>query len=384
VNASNAPLSGWVRFAADGLRGEFVSVEDSSNGGRQPIRFEAGMSPWTRPRSAEDLTETNTEAVFADRIPRRVAAIWVDALAANNTRHYRLLTQAVAVPPRPAGPEMRLDENGWPVSAIWSGMKDSLFLSGFGDFLSVKVKGFAPRWIAMDVFKSRADERMGLRSEALEQIVAKAAGKARMEDTGPTLVYEQPLSHPRLRWAIRRVEIWKSEPRARYALRLNRSSSDDPEAFFVEFPLLAGDALPHLSSGGVEFVPYRDQIPGTCRDYFAIDGWVRYETPRGHWLWFSRDAALVTLGGEQYLMKRSTAPENPGRILAMIFNNFWYTNFPGNSHGAMEFQFDLLWKEPSEQPDAAALADAVMTTPLVGINRRGKEEPAYLRWLSRP
>jgi len=384
VNASNAPLSGWVRFAAGGLRAEFVSVEDLSNGGRQPIRFEDGMSPWKRPRGPQDLTALNTQAVFADRSPHRVAAIWVQGLAANTTRRYRLLTVAASQPSYSAGPDIRLDGDGWPVSAIWSGMADTLFLPRFGTFLSERVRGFAPRWKAMDVFNAGAAERASLRSEVLEETEAKAGAMARFEDTGPTLVYEQPLSHSRLRWAIRRLEIWKSEPRARYTLRLNRISSDEPEAFFVDFPLPSGEILPRLSSGGEEFVPYRDQIPGTCRDYFAFDGWAQYDTPRGHWLWFSRDAALVTFGGNQLLAKRSTPPENPGRVLAMIFNNFWYTNFPGNSHGTMEFQFDLLWKRPRESPSAADMAAAVMTEPVIEINPGGREEPLYLRWLYKP
>jgi hypothetical protein len=384
VNAAGAPLSGWVRFAAGSLRGEFVSVEDTSNGDREPILFEDGMSPWTRPRGPQDLTAWNTEAVFADRVPHRTAAIWVRALDANRARRYRLLTAPAPAPSYAAGPEIQLDGDGWPVSAKWDGMADSLFLPGFGTFLSARVQGFAPRWKAMDVFKAGASERSRLRSEVLEEKEAKAGAKARFEDTGPTLVYEQPLSHARLQWAIRRLEIWKSEPRARYTLRLNRISSDEPEAFFVEFPLPTSRVLPRLSSGGEEFVPYRDQIPGTCRDYFAFDGWAQYDTPVGHWLWFSRDAALVTFGGSQLLAKRSTAPEDPGRALAIIFNNFWYTNFPGNSHGTMEFQFDLLWKEPRASASAANMAAAITAVPLVEINPGGKEEPLYLRWLYKP
>ncbi len=277
--------------------------------------------------------------------------------------------------------DIRLDGDGWPVSAKWNGMADSLFLAGFGNFLSERAQGFAPRWQAMDVFKASDALRPGLRSQVMEEKQATAAATARFEDTGPTLVYEQPLSHARLQWAVRRLEIWKSEPRARYTLRLNRLSSDEPEAFFVEFPLPSGETLPRLSSGGEQFVPYRDQIPGSCRDYFAFDGWAQFDTPAGHWLWFSRDAALVTFGGNQLLSKRVTAPENPGRVMAMIFNNFWYTNFPGNSHGVMEFQFDLLWKQPSDTGRAAQMAAAVTTEPVVEINPGGKEEPLYLRWL---
>lgn len=43
-------------------------------------------------------------------------------------------------------PTISVDENDWPVSAAWAAMKKPLFTSGIGDFVSVKVNSFAPRW----------------------------------------------------------------------------------------------------------------------------------------------------------------------------------------------------------------------------------------------
>jgi len=380
ANAFPESFSGWVRFAAGGLRGDFTSVENAESGAREAIRFEEGMSPWTRPRRPQDMTEANTAAVFADRVPRRVAAVWVDNLAAHTVRRYRLLSAATTAPSNTTGPEMREDAQGWPIAATWNGMTDPLFLPGVGDLLSVGVKGFPPRWRAMDVFKAAGvTEREKMRGELLDELAAAPAGKAHLEDTGHTLIYEQPLAHARVRWAMRRLEIWKSQPRARLTMRLDRLPSDDPEALFIQFPLPTRNVLPRLTNGGSEFVPYRDQLPGTCHDYFAIDGTVKYDTPHGHWLWFSRDAALVTFGDNSVLMKRSAAPSGRGRILAMVFNNFWYTNFPGNSHGALEFRFDLLWRDPHTPSGAAPSPEALV---LIAAGR--KDEPLYLRWLYRP
>jgi hypothetical protein len=44
------------------------------------------------------------------------------------------------------------------------------------------------------------------------------------------------------------------------------------------------------------FVPLTDELPGTCRDYFAIDGSAFYETTEGHWLWVSRSLGEAELG----------------------------------------------------------------------------------------
>ncbi|HKM55231.1 MAG TPA: hypothetical protein VJY33_17635 [Isosphaeraceae bacterium] len=66
--------------------------------------------------------------------------------------------------------------------------------------------------------------------------------------------------------------MWKRQPGARYTLRINRLASAAPEIFYVSFPLPTGSQLPRLTNGGMPFVPFADQLPGTCRDYFAIDG----------------------------------------------------------------------------------------------------------------
>ena len=79
-------------------------------------------------------------------------------------------------------------------------------------------------------------------------------------------------------------------------MRLNRTSSEAPETFYIVFPFPCESAMPETSCGDVPFVPIRDQMPGTCRDYYGIDGWVHYATPEGHWFWVSRDAPLVSFG----------------------------------------------------------------------------------------
>jgi hypothetical protein len=45
-------------------------------------------------------------------------------------------------------------------------------------------------------------------------------------------------------------------------------------------------------------------------------------------------------------------------VLAILYDNFWYTNFQGDSPGVMEFQFELVWrKQLAGNAEAAALSD---------------------------
>ena len=191
-----------------------------------------------------------------------------------------------------------MDGQGWPTAITWPGMTKPLFLPGMGDFIAVRVKGFAPRWAAKESYDGRQPPSgRNCAARSLRRPPPRPRRSRPFEDNPHTVVYTQSLDHPRLLWATRQLEVWKGEPRARFTLRFNRISSEAPEVFYVVFPLPCESAMPQTSCGGVPFVPFRDQLPGTCRDYFAIDGWIHYATPAGHWLWVSRDAPLVTFGG---------------------------------------------------------------------------------------
>src|SRR5260370_1296166 len=57
----------------------------------------------------------------------------------------------------------------------------------------------------------------------------------------------------------------------------------------------------------------------------------------GDWLWVRGDAPLVSVGGPHTVARRTEPPPDPHRLLAMVFDNFWHTNFVADSHGLMGF-----------------------------------------------
>jgi len=140
-----------------------------------------------------------------------------------------------------------------------------------------------------------------------------------------------------------------------------------------------------MSSGGLGYTPFDDQITGTCRDYFAIDGWAHYATSNGHWLWVTRDAPLVSLDGPHPKSRLTAPPPRSGRLVSILYDNFWYTNFQGDSPGVMEFQFDLVWRETlNGDAHAAQLAAGLLTEPIMAINPAVPENPILLRHLFKP
>ncbi len=386
--ANSAPLrwSGWLRMPVGVLRDDYRSLEDPVSGHRVRLYFENGFRQFATPRSPSELTRENTAATFPDNRPRQVVKFWVGELAGQSIGKFRLSTKDTVddQPPRTA-PAVVVNEHGWPTAITWPGMTKPLFLQGMGDFIAVRVKGFAPRWVAKDVFEADSAQREKRRREVFEESTAAAKEKCSVRDDPHTLVYTQSLDHPRLLWATRQLELWKGEPRARFTLRLNRTASEAPEVFYIGFPLPCESTMPQTSCGGISFIPFRDQLPGTCRDYFAIDGWVHYASAAGHWLWVSHDAPLVTFGCPQVKAARKDPPAEMHRVLAMIFDNLWHANFVGDSHGVMEFRFDLGWRRDLPAGDFAEnWARTLASEPQLIINPGLKEDPILLKRLYMP
>ena len=264
-------------------------------------------------------------------------------------------------------------------------MERPLFEEGTGDFLSVAINGFGGRWAYADIHHvSDPDQRAKRRAETLKAENASPTGDATCERNAHTTVYTQTMGHSRLKWLTRRMELWNEEPRARLTVRFHRTESELPEIFFVASAMPSNESLPTVSNGGLPFVPFKDQLPGTCREYFSVDGWAQYQSPAGRWLWVTRDAPLITFGDHQVLA-RPEVPEHPGRILTMVFNSVWFTNFVADSHGVMEFQFDFAWQRPDAPPaNPAGLADTLVSEPQVVINPDLPESPVFMERLHRP
>ncbi|MHB8502476.1 MAG: hypothetical protein ACYDHE_16215 [Candidatus Acidiferrales bacterium] len=388
INATPEPWSGWARFNLSALREDDVGVVDPETGACSSFEFTNGLKAFTAPTNPAEITPENSSMVFANNLPRQTVGVWVDSLAGNSSTRLLLSTNpcpAIAAT-SPEAPKIEADEKGWPAAITWPGMSGSLIEPGFGDLLFVKVNGFAPRAKIHEISDTTDPvRRQAAREEFLKEMPASESGAAARSENAHTIVYTQKLSAPSLGWVTRRLEIWRNEPRVRFELKFFRLSSELPEAIFVSFSFPVGEAAPKTSDGGIPFVPYTDQIPGTCRDYFAVDGWVHYATPQGHWLWVSRDAPLITFGETNVLARRADAPAHTNRILATLFNNFWYTNFVANSAGEMDYQFDLVWRQdfPSSLREGN-LAASLSSDPVLLINAHEQTDKLYLKWLFQP
>jgi hypothetical protein len=93
---------------------------------------------------------------------------------------------------------------------------------------------------------------------------------------------------------------------------------------------------------------------------------------------------LITLDGPHPRSRITEPPQRTGRLLATVYDNFWYTNFQGDSPGVMEFQFELVWREQLEDGAAESLANSLVTEPVIVINPAMPENPLLLEHLFQP
>jgi hypothetical protein len=303
--------------------------------------------------------------------------VWVESLPPRSIR--RLVPASLAATP---GPAVSTDAQGWPVSATWPGMTASLFGEGLAALLVVETRPPANRGtIARMHSTSDRSERETMRAAAFVRTPA-TCGQARREETTHTVVITQPMDHSRLRDAVRIVELHKGAPRASVTVRFHRISSTAPELIYLAFPIIPTTLLPRFSNGGVPFTPFADQLEGSCRDYYAIDSWAHYAAPGGHWLWVAKDAPMVAVGGPHPVGRISEAPKDAGTLHSMVFDNFWHTNFVADSHGDMEFRYELAWS--TEIPSPSDLAETLLSDPVVVINPAFKESPELQERLFKP
>jgi len=131
------------------------------------------------------------------------------------------------------------------------------------------------------------------------------------------------------------------------------------------------------------FTPFTDQLPGTCRDYFAIDSWLAYPSGDDQLMWISRDAPLITFGeNPEPLLRRNSPPEMMNSVYAMAYDNTWLTNFVCDQHGIMEFRFDLVLRQGTDSP--AGFAETILSEPVFINNAQLQESELYMRHLHNP
>ncbi len=362
TNATPLAKSQWLELPVNCLRGRYTHLRNAATAEEERLHGKPGIELLRRPDSDADFTLENASRTTGDAYPGRTIAFWSGEVLPGETVRLDPVWRDDSPTPEPRTPrslDVTLDRLGWPETATWEAMDSPLFTRGIAEFLSCTPLGFTPRNVLKDIssLSDPAEREKAIRKGIIETR-ARYRRKATLEDSPHTLIAKQRFEHPALEWGIRRLQLWKRSPRARVSVRMNRRSSFSPEVFYVVFPFPCEGIVPSVSNGGNVFMPGSGQLPGCYLDYLAIDGWTQYRSERGQWLWYSQDSPLICFGEPQLAKGNHRLPEDTHRVLSIVFDNTWDTNFVANSHGLFQFTYDLQWSPVGSviPPDEAALA----------------------------
>ena len=364
INPYPAPFSGWVDITEDCLPRSYDGVVNTATGEETAFQKTPDVAAFfMEPTEASQFSRLDKGKVFPDNIDDKCLRLWVEDLGANETRSYQLMDGVNAAASYPM-PEIDTGEDNWPTAVRWA--DGELFRAPIGGFHALEMVGLAPRWQYKKITKQpTAAERREARDQNATVSEAVPEGGATVSDTGPTIIYEQYLAHPRLRFYRRRLEVYKQTRRVRVQVLLDRiSKPESAEIFYVSFPLHAEGYQVQMQMGGVPFQPDRDLFPNTCRDYYPIDNQVCFSKGSSRLVLDCHDNALVELGEMNDGLKREQIPDDLSTVYATVYNNVWYCNWPGDENGVMEFAFDLYGSETD------TTAHAPEAYPVVSVERK--------------
>ncbi len=374
INPSEEPYKGWEVFPTSCLRDDYLAIEDNQ-GKKQNLVFENGWDQFTKPGIQQEITYENVSKTFPDNRKGMKFKIWVD-LKPCEIKKYKLIKEKI----QPGQEEKKqvdysTDEYGWPEKIEWLHTKKTVQLTSWGKMESLQVKGFNSRWLLKDIREKHAIE---LREKHMIEEITQPYEKVKMEENKYTIKFIQLLKHSALNWYKREIEIYKYNPRINITVKLNKKPTYDPQTFYTIFELPLEDTTPYISNGGSIFKP-GEQLPNTCQEYYAIDGWVYYRKNQEECIWTTRDASLVSFGGPTAWIGTKEIRDT-NKVFTMLYNNFWYTNFRADSSGIMEFRFNFeLRTKGDKDPDPEKWAEGLMTEPVKVLKPKDFGDDLYIK-----
>jgi hypothetical protein len=135
--------------------------------------------------------------------------------------------------------------------------------------------------------------------------------------------------------------VWLGEgtPYIQIINHVTREAERKKEAAYFAFPFAATNPEVRLEIPNGVMRPEVDQLPGACKEWYALQHFARIKSDEGEIAWASVDAPLVCVGD----INRGLWPEKlevkNGHLYSYVMNNYWFTNYKADQSGAMTFRY---------------------------------------------
>ncbi len=114
-----------------------------------------------------------------------------------------------------------------------------------------------------------------------------------------------------------------------------------PEATYLLLPFDVPGARVRYDIGGIGLEPERQQLPGTCRDYFHLQNWVDFSGRDAGVTIATPDNPVAQFGDFHFGHAQKEFKLERAMFLGWITNNYWVCNFPGHQPGEVRARYCL-------------------------------------------
>lgn len=135
-------------------------------------------------------------------------------------------------------------------------------------------------------------------------------------------------------------KFYRSLSRFDVSIKMNKENIIDPDGMYAAFPLRTEQGIWYLDKAGAVVRPGIDQLPGTCYDYFNVQGGAALVGSELGVAVSIPDAPMVHIG-KLRLWDYSNAIEPTGPLYSWLTNNKWETNFKAACGGFYEFRYTI-------------------------------------------
>lgn len=160
-------------------------------------------------------------------------------------------------------------------------------------------------------------------------------------------------SLPYVRYMETEVRLYCDIKRIDVEVRLDKQPCETYDGLYVAFPFALERPRAFIHNCDAVFEPEVEQIPGSCRDYYAAQHFAAMANAEAWAVVSPVDSMLVQLGEITFGRWADHLSINRACIYAWVANNFWYTNFPGYQLGELRFRFAITTGAGSFDADAA-------------------------------
>jgi alpha-mannosidase len=122
---------------------------------------------------------------------------------------------------------------------------------------------------------------------------------------------------------------------------VQKEATRDKEAVYFAFPLAADKPKweYQIQNGWVR--PNEDQLPGACREWFAVQNLVHLQDGDFSVAWSSRDAPLVNFTDINRGKWLTQLEITTGHFFSYVMNNYWYVNYKATQGGEFIFRYSI-------------------------------------------